>query len=669
MSQDGVTNIRNVALVGHEHTGKTSLIEAFLEHAGAIPKIGHIKDKNTVSDFDPDEKEHGKSHFLSTISFDYDGKHFNMLDVPGSPDSIGEVYTALRAVECALVCVDATARAVLVNTRRVWSEASKMGIPRIISINRLDAHNTNFREKYEQVRQSFGKKCIPMYWPDGSGEKFSKVFNTLKIDAGSSDEIKTFNKEIIEAIVEADEAIMGKYLEGVEISDDELHEAFIKAIVAGSVFPVLFTSAEKEIGTKELLETIESIVPPPDFITRKGFKDGKEVTLNGNGFIGLVYRTVTDDFVTRISYIRVLSGKLSANGSFINRRTGNMEKIGSIFKNRGKEHFDIPFAEAGDIIGLSKVSDMRAGDTITDANTDLKLEEIKFPVPMVSLAVKLKSRKDEQKIGNALKEFESEDMTFHSVHDAETGDLVISGMSDNHLKLVLSRLKRKYKVEVETSIPKIPYRETITKSIKGVEYTHKKQSGGAGQFARVFIDLEPLPRGSGYEFIDKIVGGVIDQVFRTSVDKGIQSKMAEGIFAGYPAVDFRVRLVDGKTHPVDSKDIAFQIAGREALKKGFMECSPVLLEPIVMIDVDSPQEYMGDIMGDINSRRGKIVHSGSEVDMAHISALVPLAEIMTYQADLKSLTGGEGNYTIHFDHYDTVPPNIQNEIIKQHSDH
>ena len=666
MGQAGNIDIRNIALVGHEHTGKTTLVESFLHQAGVTKKMGHIREKNTVSDFEADEKDSQKSHFMSTVSFTHEKKQFNILDVPGSPDSFGDVMTALRSVECALVCVDASADAILVNTRKDWNEAEKLGIPRIVTINRFDANNTNFLKKLGQITSSFSDRCLPVYWPEGSGPAFSKVYSTLHLEEGAPDEVKAAHEKLMEAIIEADEELIEKYLGGGEVSDEELHNTLVKAIIAGTVYPVFVTSAEKEIGTKELLHTLVAAVPPPDLVERKAIKGEEVVSLNGDGFVGFVYRTVSDDFVTRISHVRILSGRIPSNGSFVNRRTGKTEKIGGLYRLCGKNQESVPFGLAGDLVGFTKVENIRAGDTITDSATDLIVEKVEFPVPMVSLAIKLKSRKDEQKIGAVLHEIEGDDLTFHFLHDAHTGDLVISGMSDNHLKLMLGRLRRKYKVEVETSIPSIPYKETISKGVQKVEYTHKKQSGGAGQFARVFIDLEPLPRGEGYEFVDKIVGGVIDQVFRTSVDKGVQAKLNEGVIAGYPATDLRVRLVDGKTHPVDSKDIAFQIAGREALKKAFLECTPVLLEPVVMMEVSVPQEKMGDIMGDINSRRGRIVSSGAEGSTALVSSLIPLAEILTYQADLKSITGGEGSYTIHFDHYDIVPDHIQKSLIAEH---
>jgi elongation factor G len=664
MRQIETSKIRNVAVVGHEGAGKTTLVEGFLYHAGVIGRMGTIREKNTASDFDPEERDAGKSFNCSTLAFAYKDVQFNILDVPGSPDCIGEALTALRAVESALVCVDATS-GVKVNTRKLWKEAEQLGLPRFIAVTRLDGENTDFQKTLSEIQQHFGDRCIPVLLPDGSAESFSSLTPAISVTEASPEVVRNAHTKLVEAIVEADDALMEKYLEGHELSEEEFRATFLKALLAGGIFPVMPVAAEKGIGSGDILDILASLAPPPDVIARTAFKDGQEIPLDPrDGLVGFVYKTMADEFVTRISSIRLFSGTLTTNTSFVNRRSGRTERFGALFKLCGKEQQPVEEASAGDIVSVAKIEDMRAGDTITDEKTNVTLPEVKFPTPMVSLAVRPKSRGDEQKIGSALKELEGDDRTFLVRTDPQTGDLVISGMSDLHLSMMLKRLKRRRKVEVETSPPRIPYKETITKSVKYVEYTHKKQTGGAGQYAKVFIDLEPLERGGGYEFVDKIFGGVIDQSFRPSVDKGIQAKMAEGVIAGYPVVDVRVSLVDGKTHPVDSKDIAFQVAGREAFKKAFLQCNPVILEPIMKIEITVPQANMGDIMGDLNSRRGRILTSATEGPMAIIQALVPMAEILTYQADLKSMTGGEGTYWIEFDHYDPVPPHIQKQIIE-----
>ena len=666
MARIETQKIRNIALVGHEGAGKTMLVEAFLHKAGVLTRMGSIKEGNTASDFDPDEREGGKSFYCSTLSFLYKDVLFNVLDVPGSSDCVAEMLTALRAVDCAVICVDATS-GVKVNTRRIWQEAEKLGLPCCFAVTRLDAENTNYDKTLAEIREVFGDRCIPALCPDGSAGSFRKVFPVAQPPDGAPEAVLSMKERLSEAVVEADDALMEKYLEGEEISGEVFRATFTKAMLQRVLFPVLAVAAEAQVGVEEVLGFLAGFAPKPNELKRKGFAGDEEVVLDpDNGFVGFVYRTVADEFVTRISSLRIFSGRLLSNSSFVNRRTGKTERIGNLLRICGREQNAVEEGVCGDIVAVAKVEDILAGDTLTDDKTRIKVPEILFPTPMVSLAVKPKSRGDEQKISTALKELVADDRSFAVQADAQTGDLVVSGMSDLHLSLMLKKLKRRRKVEVVTAPPKIPYKETITKGVKYVEYTHKKQTGGAGQFARVFVDMEAQERGAGYEFVDKIFGGVIDQSFRPSVDKGIQHKMAEGVIAGYPVVDVRVSLVDGKTHPVDSKDIAFQIAGREVFKKAFLQCNPVLLEPIVRLEVVVPQANMGDVMGDLNGKRGRILSTSTEGSFAVVKALIPLGEIQNYQAGLKSMTGGEGSYTMEFDHYDIVPPNVHKAIVAEY---
>ena len=666
MAPIDIQKIRNIAIVGHEGSGKTTLVEAFLHQAGVTTRMGSIREANTISDFDPDEREAGKSFFCSTLSFDYQGIHFNFLDVPGSPDCIGEALAALRAVECALICVDATS-GVKVNTRRMWVEAQRLGLPCCFAITRLDAENTQFGKTLAEIQEHFGDRCFPVLWPDGSAGSFRSVATVFQLAGDASAEVQSLHEKLIEAVVEADDALMEKYLEGDAVEEETLRATFIRALLQRVLFPVLVVAAEPQIGGEACLKFLGSLTPSPDQFSRKALKGEEEVELiPGKEFVGFVYRTAADEFVTRISYIRILSGRLVTNTSFVNRRSSKTERLGNLLRVCGKDQKNLEDAGAGDIVAVAKIESMLAGDTLTDGKTNVRIPEIRYPTPRVSQAVKPKSRGDEQKIGTSLKEMAQDDRTFTVFSDPQTGDLVINGMSDHHLSLMLRRLRRRRKVEVETAPPKIPYKETITKGVQYVEYTHRKQTGGAGQYAKVSIDLEPVERGGGYEFLDKIFGGVIDQSLRPSVDKGIQAKMAEGVIAGYPVVDVRVKLVDGKTHPVDSKDIAFQIAGREVFKKAFVLCDPVILEPIAKVEAVVPKANIGDVMGDLNGRRGKILTTGTEGPMAVVHALVPFAEIQSYQADLKSMTGGEGSYTIEFDHYDPVPAHLVKNIVAKY---
>jgi len=662
MSKLNSAQIRNIALVDHEGAGETTLLESMLHISGATKRMGHVNDHNTVSDFDQNEVDFEKSFYCSTVSFPYKNLHFNYLDVPGSPDTIGEAMTALHAVECALVCVDGN-DGIKVNTRRMWRLASQRHIPRIITITRLDADNADFAGTLASIKEEFGNRCIPLFVPHIEAGKITGVLSVLH-DTDAIDGGDDIYNQIVEAIVETDDDLMERYLEGESIAEADLLAALKDALLHGSLFPVIPTAAEQEIGTTELLDLLDQLAPAYDEIERVVYQQDEPVSITAiNGFSAYVYRTVSDEFVSRISYARILSGSISAHGAFINRRSGKDEKAGHIFRVIGKDTHDINSAVAGDLIAIPRVADMQAGDILTDANTDITMDDVAFPMPMVSLAIHPKTHRDEQKIGEALHELKNDDRTFHVHTDSQTQDLIISGMSDMHLNLMLKKLQRRYKIQVDTSTPQVAYMETITSAVSHVEYTHKKQSGGAGQYGRVVISLEPLARGQGYEFVDKIHAGVIDQVFRPAVDKGAQAQMLEGIMAGFPVTDVRVTLLDGKTHSVDSKEIAFVTAGRHVFKKAFLECNPVLLEPIVKMEVTTPQDHIGDIMGDINSRRGRILSTDVKGSAAIVTAEIPIAEIQSYQPQLKAMTSGEGNYTIEFDHYETMPPNLQKKVL------
>jgi len=666
MEQQTMSHIRNIALLDHEGAGETTLLESMLHFCGATQRMGHVDDHNTISDFDPDEKELEKSLYCSTVNFSYKGLLFNCLDVPGSADAIADAMTSLHAVEAALVCIDAT-DGIKANTRRMWRLAAQRGIPRLIAITKLDADNSNFQDTLNVIKAEFGNRCIPLYLPDGSASSFSSIHSILH-DRHAVPEGAATYEQIVEAIVETDDALMEAYLEGDKISEEQLLSALKSALLHGAIFPVIPTSGEKEIGTGELLQMLCQLAPAPEEIEHIVYSEGEAVSAhNLEGFAAYIYRTESNEFVGRISYARILSGSISAHDTFINRRSGKIEKAGHIFRIVGKNQQDISKAAAGDLIAIPRVDDMHACDIITDEATNISMDEISLPKPMVSLAIRPKTNKDGQKLGTALHEFANDDRSLQLHADPQTHDLIISGTSEMHLQLVLNRLNRRYKVHVETSTPQVPYRETITGKVSGIEYTHKKQSGGAGQFGRIVIDMEPLERGKGYQFSDNIHGGVIDAVFRASVDKGVQAGMTEGVLAGFPVTDLRVTLVDGKTHSVDSKDIAFQIAGHKAFKQAFLACKPTLLEPIVKMEITIQQDHIGDIMGDLNARRAQILSTNMQGSHATVQAMAPLAEVQSYQAQLKSMTAGEGIYSIAFDHYDQVPAAIQKKILAKTS--
>lgn len=661
----GSTRIRNVALLGHEAAGKTTLAEAMLHKAGAINRFGRVGDGNTTCDFDPEEKEQQKSIDSALVHLPWKETDITLIDTPGAQDFIRDALSALRAVELAVFCIDAPG-GIKVNTRRLWEAAETSALPRMIVVTRHDSENVSFDKVLANIREAFGDRCIPLSVPDADGPSLTKVESTLSPKEDASDRARALQEQILEAIVEADDQLMERYFEGEKIPDEDLTRTFRKAILERSITPVLFVAAEKEIGVAEVLDAISAYGPAP--IDRPAFvRRGDEAELSpideDEPFIGFVFKLVSDEHVGKLCFFRVHSGSLQPGGSFEIARTGKSVRTGQIYRVQGAEQESLESIHAGSIVAVAKIEELAISDTLRAARTDVTLEPIDFPLPMVAFSIHPKSRGDEQKISTSLQKLVEEDRTFGFERDETTRELVIRGMSELHLQVVLKRMKRRFKVDVETRTPKIPYRETITKGISYVEYTHKKQTGGAGQFARVFIDIEPQERGAGYEFADKIVGGSIDQPLRGSVDKGISAKMAEGVLAGYPVVDLKVSLVDGKTHPVDSKDIAFQIAGREVFKKAFLMASPVLLEPIVGISITAPTSFVGDIISDLNGRRGRIQNTVANGDMQTIEGRVPLAEIQSYSTELKSKTGGEGSYSIIPSHYDVVPAHLQEKIV------
>jgi len=670
MAKHKTGDIRNITLVGHGDSGKTTLAEAMLHTAKATTRLGSVDDGSSHSDWDDLEKEKKNSIYTSCLHLDWKDKVVNLLDTPGYPDYVGQALTSLRAAETAIVVIAATA-GIGVNTRKMWEAARKEGLARLIVVTRIDGDNVDFAQLLSSIQETFGRECIPMTLPIGEGQDFSGVVNVLQVPdevpAGVIGDVQATHDQLMEEALGADDALMEKYLEEESISEDELRDVLGKAITDGTVVPILVVNGKKETGVEEVLDAVVNFTPSPVEGTKRRLAategEGTEITPDENGpFVGQAFKIMSDPFIGKLSYIRIFSGKVSADGTLLVGRTGETSKIGQLFRMQGKEQQSVSDGIAGDIVAVPKIEDIQVSDTVLVAKGDQAVEAIPCPVPMVALAVEPKSRGDEQKISEGLSRLAEEDPTFAVQRDTQTKEMVINGMSRLHLDTAIKRLSARG-VEVTTKRPKIPYRETITKRVDEVEYTHKKQTGGAGQYAKVIVNLYPRERGEGYEFVDKIFGGAIDQPFRPSVDKGIQNKMAEGVVAGYPVVDVGVELIDGKTHPVDSKDIAFQIAGREVFKKAVMQAGPVLLEPIVNMEVTVPMRNMGDITGDVNGRRGRILGMDSQGNFQTVRAQVPLAEVTNYDAELRSITGGEGAYTIEFSHYEAVPSNITQRII------
>ena len=654
---------RNIALVGHGGCGKTSLAEALMFKSGVTNRLGSVSEKTSLLDSTEEEREKQSSLDSAVCYVTHNGLHVNIVDTPGTGAFCGFSIAALGAVECAVLVVSA-ASGIQVNTRKMYARARDYGLGLWIVINHIDAPNVDLPELVGKIQESFGSQCVPLTLPTGGGKDVVDCFTSESGDADFSS-VADVHTALIEAVVGADDELMEKYLSG-ELSTEEAKGCAAKAVADGELVPILFTNSHDDVGIGSLLDMFESFCPSPLTGKRRTLttEEGEtEIEPSQAGpFMAQVFKIVTDA-KSNIKYlsIRVHTGKLTSDMSLKSLDMPKGTRPGQIMRPLGGDHQDLDAGLAGDIICLAKL-DFKIGDTIY-SDQGGKIAMPVFPKPMFALALESKSRGDEDKIGAALKRFAEEDACFLSERGAG-GELVVRGMGEMQLRTYLSRMAKHYKLEVDTRPPKIPYRETITASVTDLEYTHKKQTGGAGQFGRVIINMLPAERGEGYEFIDKIFGGAIDQAFRPSVDKGIRAQMADGVIAGYPVVDIKVELIDGKTHPVDSKDIAFQIAGRGAFKAGFLKAKPVLLEPIVNVEVTVPADKVGDIQGDLASRRGR--PQGQDMlpgGMSVIKASVPLAELSDYSSRLSSITGGQGSYSMEFSHYEGVPGNVQQQIV------
>jgi elongation factor G len=705
MAKYKVEDIRNIALVGHGAAGKTSLADALLYAAKAVTRRGSPDEGTSVSDYD--EEEH-KRHFsidTSILHLEWKGKRFNLLDAPGYPEFVGAALEALNAVETAAIVVSAPS-GVEVNTRRMFNEAGKRGLARVIVINKMDADNVNFPGLLNTIRESFGKNCVLLDAPNGVGARYSGDVSVLSppapVPPGCPVDLAAARTQLVDAIVESDEALMEKYLTEGDVSNEELEHALPHALAAGAVIPILCTSAKKDIGISELLDALaEDGESPAAAKPRKAVRGSgdkaEEVSVEpkeAGEFVGQVFKTLTDKFVGNLSFIRVLSGRITPEQSLFNARTGKPSRFGGLLQMQGKEQKPVTEAVAGDIVAVAKVEDLHIGDTVGTGAGVPKLPLPTFPTPMFGLAVEPKARGDEQKISASLAKIANEDPTFVVSRDTQTHEMVITGMSQLHLDVIQNRLKRRFDLEVVTKEPKVPYRETITSKAEA-DYRHKKQTGGRGQFGEVHLRVYPLKdveihneeellekfankahfeklRMAHYDgehnfaFLDHIVGGTIPNQFIPAVEKGCKELLERGALAGYRIQDVAVEVHFGKDHPVDSSEAAFKTAGRMAFKKAFLNARPVLLEPIVNLEVTAPSKYTGAILSDLNTKRARVENQDSlPGDLAVISARAPLAEVMRYAAVLGSITQGQGSYSMEFSHYDQVPGNVQQQIVSK----
>ncbi len=675
--------IRNISIIGHSGSGKTALTESMLFTAGAVQRMGRVEDGTTTSDFDADEIRKQISINASLTPIEWSQNKLNFIDTPGYFDFIGEVISSLRIAESALVIMCAVS-GVEVETEKARALSEKDSIPKVLFINKMDRENANFEKALAQAQDKFGQQVVPVQLPIGSEDKFSGVVDVLNMQALVTKPDGTYSKEdvpadmaaqaeeyrekIIELVAETDDELTMKYLEGEELTDDEIHGALRKAVQLGHLIPVLCGSATKNIGVKPLLDFLVFAAPAPANVVRAIDKDGNEKELPAGSdqpFRALVFKTMADPYVGKVSFFRVYSGKLNSDSQIVNLNKGNGERVAQISLFRGKTQIPVKEVVAGDIAAVAKLQDTSTGDTLCAKENEYFLPDIKFPVPMSSFAVEPKSKNDEEKVGAGLSKFLEEDPTFRVERNPETKQTLIYGMGDTHLEIIVSRLSKKYGVDVDLNKPKIPYKETIKGSAK-VEGKHKKQSGGRGQFGHVWIEFEPLARGEKFEFVDKIFGGSVPRNYIPAVEKGLIEAMEEGVLAGYPAVDIRATLYDGSYHNVDSSEMAFKIAASLAYKKGMMAANPVLLEPVVNVEINVPESFMGDIMGDLNSRRGKIMGMEPQDDGSQtVRAQVPLAEMYKYPVDLRSMTQGRGEFSMDFSHYEEVPANIAEKVIQE----
>jgi len=662
-------DIRNVVLLGHGGCGKTTLGEAILHTAKVTGRLGSVDDGTSHLDYSNIEKERNHSVNAALAQFDYGDRSINLIDAPGYPDFIGGALGLIGGADVGLVVISAAA-GIEVNTRRLFNAAREAGLPVAIVINKIDAENIDLDRLMEDITETFGSPCRAMNLPAAGGTSVIDCFENESGDADYGD-VADAHTQLIENIVEADEELMEAYLGGEDISAEKLSTAFATAMVEGTAIPILFTCAKGEVGVPELLDAIAKYFPSPVAVAGAAVRageaeDAEAVEIDADPdkpFVGQAFKISTDPFVGKLAWIRVLQGTARSDTTYVLRDLKKGGKIGHLFKILGKDTEEIKQAVAGDIIALAKVEEIQRGDVLHHEVTPMYRASQPVPTPMYSLAVSPKSRGDEQKISECLHKLAEEDPTFVATRDSQTNETVISGIGDLHLRIILTKMKEGFDLEVETKPPKIPYKETITAKADG-HHRHKKQTGGAGQFGEVYLRVEPTQRGEGFEFVNDLFGESIPRQYLPAIEKGINDVLHAGAIAGYPMQDIRVSVYDGKHHPVDSKEIAFRAAGKFAFIDAVKKARAVILEPLVDMEITVPQEYVGDITSDLAGRRGRIQGQDSlPGGQCVIKAQAPLSEVMQYNSQLRSVTGGQGSYTMELSHYEPVPGNVQQQIV------
>ena len=668
--------IRNVVLLSHGGTGKTSLAEAMLYNTGAIKRLGKVDEGTTVSDYDPEEIRRHISVNTSLVPCEWRDHKINVLDTPGYADFVGEMKGATRVADACIIVVDATS-GVEVGTELVWKYADERDLPRLVFINKMDRDNANFGRTLNQLREAFEANFVPLQLPVGVGEGFEGLIDlvTMKAYIGEEkdippellEEARSLQQGLVEAAAEAEDELIVKYLEGEELTAEQIRRGLVAGTKARSVILVFCGSATQVVGSQALLDAIVEYLPSPaeSEVRARSPLSGLEETLEvspASPLAALVFKTFADPYVGKLTYFRVYTGVMESDSRVLNASRNKEERIGQLFHLRGKEQEAVKSISTGDIGAVAKLQATSTGDTFCDKDHPLLLAEIGFPHPVYSAAIKPKTKADLDKMGTALARLVEEDPTLRVSREQDTRETILSGMGESHVEIAARRLERKFGVEIETDVPKVPYKETI-RSTASAEGKHKKQTGGRGQYGVVQLRLEPLPRGQGFEFVDKIRGGAIPHNFIPAVEKGLKEAIQTGVLAGYPAIDFQAVLYDGKYHPVDSSEIAFKTAASLGFKKAMEEANPVLLEPVMKLAITVPEEFMGDVLGDLNSKRARVMGMDQSGGLSVITAQAPLAEIQRYATDLRSMTQGRGYFTMEFDHHEEVPDHVAQEII------
>jgi len=664
--------IRNVAVVGHRGTGKTSLVEALLFQSGAINRLGTVEAGTTISDADEDEHKRQLSIALSLTHATWQERKLNLVDIPGDPSFQGELRTSARVVEGMLVTVSGV-MGVEVGTSRAWRLGDELSLARVVFVNMLDRERADFFRTLEQLRSQLSPHCVAVHIPIGTEHELTGIVDVLHMCAYASPEgakegesgpipddmadiAAEYREKLLDAVVETDEALMERYLEGQELDAHEVASALKAAVTKGEVFPVACGVATKNLGTHAVLDLLVEGVPSPA-------KKGSPIDVGSASTAVFVFKTVADPFAGRINLFRVLKGRVTAETTLVNLRGKGKERLGSLLELQGKEHKPALEYVEGDIGGVAKLKEAQTGDLLVDKELAIEVPDFGFPEPVMSFAITPKIKGDEEKVATSIRRLAEEDQTLHLRRDQQTGEEILSGMSQMHVEVALERAKRRFGVDVELHPPRVPYRETIRREARA-HGRYKKQTGGRGQFGDCHIVVSPFEEGD-YEFVDKIVGGVIPQSYRPAVNKGIQEAMHHGELAGAPVQGVRVQLVDGSYHTVDSSEMAFKIAGSMAWKDAYMNADPVLLEPIMELEASVPDDVVGAVNGDLNSRRGRLQGMEPIGGMTTIRAEVPMAELLTYAQSLTSMTGGRGDYSMHFLRYEEVPAHVAQKVIEE----